>query len=62
MIDAALGAIEEEGVGTTELEGRLRLDVADDGAGLASGHERVIRNGHGLGNVRRRLEIPPRHS
>ena len=36
--------------------GRLQLDVVDDGAGLAGDGEHVICNGHGLGNVRRRLE------
>ena len=37
-------------------EDRLQVDVADDGAGLAGDRERVIRNGHGLGNVRKRLD------
>ena len=34
----------------------LRIDVADDGVGLPDAGERLIRDGHGLGNVARRLE------
>lgn len=36
-------------------DGGLQLDVADDGVGLPSAGD-VIRDGHGLGNVQRRLE------
>ncbi len=39
------------------LEGRLlRIDVVDDGVGLSVAGERLIRDGHGLGNIARRLE------
>ena len=34
----------------------LRIDVVDDGVGLADAGERLIRDGHGLGNIARRLE------
>jgi sensor histidine kinase YesM len=37
-------------------DGRLRLEVADDGPGLDASAGSVIRDGHGLGNVRQRLE------
>jgi len=37
--------------------GRLLLEVADDGAGLGTDGERLIREGHGLGHVRQRLEV-----
>jgi LytS/YehU family sensor histidine kinase len=37
-------------------DGRLRLEVADDGAGLSNAAGDLVRDGHGLGNVRRRLE------
>jgi signal transduction histidine kinase len=36
--------------------GRLRLEVTDDGAGLNGAAEERIREGHGLANVRGRLE------
>ena len=35
---------------------RLKIDVVDDGVGLSDAGERLIRDGHGLGNVARRLE------
>ena len=34
----------------------LRIDVIDDGVGLADDGERMIRDGHGLGNIARRLQ------
>jgi len=34
----------------------LRIDVRDDGVGLTDAGERLIRDGHGLGNIARRLE------
>jgi len=37
-------------------DGRLRLEVADDGVGVDGDPARAIREGHGLANVRRRLE------
>ena len=37
-------------------QGRLQIDVADDGAGLAHDRQGVPQNGHGLGNVHKRLE------
>ena len=36
--------------------GRLEIEVADDGAGLPQDQAPLMRDGHGLGNVRRRLE------
>jgi two-component sensor histidine kinase len=36
-------------------DGRLSLEVADDGAGLGQGAGRAFLDGHGLGNVHRRL-------
>jgi len=36
--------------------GRLWLEVTDDGAGLNGAAEELIREGHGLGNVRGRLD------
>ncbi len=38
------------------LDGVLRIEVGDDGAGLPSGSGDLVRDGHGLGIVRRRLE------
>ena len=35
---------------------RLEIDVVDDGVGLSDTGERLIRDGHGLGTVARRLE------
>ncbi len=35
--------------------GVLRIDVVDDGVGLARDGESLIRDGHGLGNIARRL-------
>ncbi len=46
----------ELSISTRVLEDRLQVDVADDGAGLAGDRRRIIRDGHGLGNVRKRLE------
>ena len=41
----------------TAVEGpMLRVDVVDDGVGLSDIGERLIRDGHGLGNIARRLE------
>ena len=37
-------------------DGALRLDVTDDGVGLTQHGEDLYREGHGLGNVRSRLE------
>ena len=37
-------------------EGVLRVDVVDDGVGLSGGEEDLIRDGHGLGNIARRLQ------
>ena len=34
----------------------LRIDVVDDGVGLSAAAEHLIRDGHGLGNIARRLE------
>jgi sensor histidine kinase YesM len=34
----------------------LHLDVEDDGVGIDGSQEELVRDGHGLGNVRRRLE------
>ena len=42
-------------VSTTLDEGALRIDVVDDGVGLSAAGERLIRDGHGLGNIARRL-------
>lgn len=36
-------------------EGRLRIEVADDGAGLRGAPETLIRDGHALANVRSRV-------
>ena len=36
--------------------GALLVEVGDDGSGLRATPERVIQDGHGLGNVRRRLD------
>ena len=36
--------------------GVLRIDVVDDGVGLAGDEENLIRDGHGLGNIARRLQ------
>ena len=33
----------------------LHLDVVDDGVGIQGGEEDLVRDGHGLGNVKRRL-------
>jgi sensor histidine kinase YesM len=42
---------------TTAVDGSsLRIDVFDDGVGLSDAGERLIRPGHGLGNIARRLE------
>ena len=42
---------------STAVEGPLlRIDVVDDGVGLCDAGERLIRDGHGLGNIARRLE------
>ena len=42
---------------TAGVEGAtLCVDVVDDGVGLADVGERLIREGHGLGNIARRLE------
>ena len=42
---------------STAVDGRtLRIDVVDDGVGLAAAAEHLIRDGHGLGNIARRLE------
>ena len=42
---------------STAVDGsRLRIDVVDDGVGLSDAGERLIRDGHGLGNIARRLE------
>ena len=46
----------ELGISTRLADGRLQLDVVDDGAGLAGDGKGVICNGHGLGNVRKRLD------
>lgn len=35
--------------------GALRIDVVDDGVGLSDAGDRLVRDGHGLGNVARRL-------
>ncbi len=41
---------------STRLDGgMLRIDVADDGAGLSGNGPGLIREGHGLGNIARRL-------
>lgn len=37
-------------------DGRLRVEVADDGAGLRADPATLVRNDHALGNVRRRLD------
>jgi sensor histidine kinase YesM len=37
-------------------DGRLRLEVADDGRGLGDAGGAVVRDGHGLANVRQRLD------
>ena len=34
----------------------LRIDVLDDGVGLSNDGEHLIRDGHGLGNIARRLQ------
>jgi hypothetical protein len=49
------------GGGTVRISARLRngalwVEVGDDGSGLRGAPERVIQDGHGLGNVRRRLD------
>ena len=36
--------------------GVLRIDVVDDGVGLSGDEEGLIRDGHGLGNIARRLQ------
>ena len=36
--------------------GMLRIDVADDGVGLSGDGESLVRDGHGLGNIARRLQ------
>ncbi len=42
---------------STAVDGsRLRIDVVDDGVGLSDAGERLIRDGHGLGNIARRLD------
>ena len=42
---------------SAELEGpALRIDVVDDGVGLSDAGEGLIRDGHGLGNIARRIE------
>ncbi len=48
------------GGGTVRIAARiegddLRIEVADDGAGIPAGEEPIIREGHGLANVRQRL-------
>ena len=43
-------------VSTAVAGSTLRIDVIDDGVGLADDGERLIRDGHGLGNIARRLE------
>ena len=43
-------------VSTAVAGSTLRIDVSDDGVGLADDGERLIRDGHGLGNIARRLE------
>ena len=37
-------------------DGLLRIDVLDDGVGVGDAGERLIRDGHGLGNIARRLQ------
>ena len=37
-------------------DGVLRIDVVDDGVGLAGDGDDLIRHGHGLGNIARRLQ------
>ena len=34
----------------------LRIDVVDDGVGLAGDGDELVRDGHGLGNIARRLQ------
>lgn len=34
----------------------LRIDVLDDGVGLSDDGDHLIRDGHGLGNIARRLQ------
>ena len=42
---------------STAVDGsKLRIDVADNGVGLPDAGKRLIRDGHGLGNIARRLE------
>ena len=43
-------------VTTAVVESMLRIDVVDDGVGLPDAGQRLIRGGHGLGNIARRLE------
>ena len=43
-------------VSTTVDGPALRIDVVDDGVGLSEAGEHLIRDGHGLGNIARRLE------
>ena len=37
-------------------DGVLRIDVVDDGVGLAGDGDDLVRDGHGLGNIARRLQ------
>ena len=43
-------------VSTALDQGSLCIEVVDDGVGLSDGGERLIRDGHGLGNIARRFQ------
>ena len=43
-------------VSTALHQGALCIEVVDDGVGLSNGGEKLIRDGHGLGNIARRFQ------